>query len=111
MGVKSDHFKEGRTNGNLYVIIPVEEYCTIIGDDVWMYDPPFDLNTYYPTAANATEAVQADKEAEWNRKITALETFNIACVGAKDLVIYGVGEDAVVAIKQQYVGYGGVTPK
>ena len=40
VGVKYDHSKEGRTNGHLTVIISVEEYHTIIGDNVCMYDPP-----------------------------------------------------------------------
>ena len=76
-----------------------------------MYDPPVDINYYNPTAANATSAVQAVEEAEWKRKLTALEKFNDACAGAKDLIIYRVGEDAVVKIKQVYVGYRGMNPK
>ena len=111
VGVKSDHFKERCTNGNLTVTIPMEEYHTIIGDDVWMYDPPVNINTYDPTPANATSAVWAVREAEWKKKLTDLETFNGACTGEKELIIYGVGEDAVVTIKQRYVGYRGVTPK
>ena len=57
MGVKSDHFKGGCTNGHLAVIIPVEEYRTITGDNAWMYDTPFDINAYNPTAANAPAAL------------------------------------------------------
>ena len=57
VGVKSDHFKDRRTNGNLAIIIPVEEYCTIIGDNTWMCDPPVDINAYNPTADNATAEV------------------------------------------------------
>ena len=76
-----------------------------------MYNPPVDINAYNPNIANATSAVLAVKEAEWKRKLTALETFNGSCIGAKDLIIYGVGEDAVVAIKKRYFGYRGVTPK
>ena len=55
--------------------------------------------------------VQAVKEAEWKRKRIALKTFKSACAGAKDLIIYGVGEDAVVVIKKQYVGYRDMIPK
>ena len=64
MGVKYDHFKEGHTNGNLAVIIPLEEYRTIIDKNEWMYDPPVDINAYNPTTANATSVVRAVKEAE-----------------------------------------------
>ena len=103
VGLNSDHFKEGHTNGNLDVIIPVEEYCTIIGDNAWMCNPPININAYDPTAANATEAVRAVKEAEWKRKLTVLETFNGACSEAKDIIIYGVVEDVIISIKQQYV--------
>ena len=44
-------------------------------------------------------------------QLTTLKTFNCACAGAKDLIIYGVGEDSVVTINQQYVGYWCMTPK
>ena len=88
MGVKSGHFKEGRTNGHLAVIIPVEEYCTIIGDNTWMYDPPDNINAYNHTTSNATAAVLAVKEAELNRKLTSPEILNGACKGANDLIIY-----------------------
>ena len=57
VGVNSDLFKEGRTNDHLNVIIPEEEYRTIIGDNTWMYNPPVDINAYDTTAANATSAV------------------------------------------------------
>ena len=40
VGVKSGHFKEGRTNGHLAVIIPVEKPFSIIGNNECMYDPP-----------------------------------------------------------------------
>ena len=72
VGVKSGHFKEECTNGHLAGIIPVEDYCTIIGNNTRIYDAPVNINTYNPTAYNATAAVQAVKEAEWKRNVTAL---------------------------------------
>ena len=45
VGVKCDHFREVRTNRHLAVIFPAEEYCTSIGNNAWMYDPPVNLNT------------------------------------------------------------------
>ena len=79
MGVKSNHFKKGRTNGHLSVIIPVEEYHTIIGDNAWAYDPPVNINAYDLNAADVTSVVQAVKEAEWKRKLISFETLNSAC--------------------------------
>ena len=92
MGVNPNHFKEVHTNGHLAIIIPVEEYLTIIGKNVCIYDPPVNINAYNPTAANATAVVRVVKEAEWKRKLTALKNFNGSCAGLKDLIIYGVGE-------------------
>ena len=85
----------------------MDDYYTIIGENAWMYNQPININAYDPTVSNATVEVRAVKEAEKKKKITALKTFNVACTVPKDLIIYGVGEDAVVSIKQQYVGYGG----
>ena len=57
VGIKSDQFKEGRTNVNLTVIIIVEEYRTIISNNSLMYDPLVNINAYDFTSANATAAV------------------------------------------------------
>ena len=88
----------------------MEDYPTVNRNKAWIYNPLVNINTYDPTVVNATAAVRAVKEAEWKRKLTSLENFNNACAGVKYLIIYRVVEDAVVAIKQRYVGYGGVTP-
>ena len=37
--------------------------------------------------------------------------FNCMCAGSKYLITYGLEEDDVVVINQQYIGYRGVTPK
>ena len=63
-GVKHNHCKEGCINGHLAVIIPKEEYCTIIGNNAWTYNPPANIDAYNFTALNATTSVQAVKEAE-----------------------------------------------
>ena len=64
VGINYYHYKEGPTKGHLAVIIPVEEYRTIISENAWMYDPPVDIKTYNPTAANVTSAVREVKETE-----------------------------------------------
>ena len=42
--VKSDHLKEGRTNGHITVIIPVEDYRTIISNITWVYNQPVGIS-------------------------------------------------------------------
>ena len=78
----------------------MEENRIITGDNAWMYNPPVNINAYDPTSDNATAAVRAVREAEWKSKITALGMFNRMCAGAKDLIIYGIGEYSVIAIKK-----------
>ena len=88
--IKSNHFKEGHTNGKLAVIVPVERYRSIIGDNAWMYNPPANINNYNTTAAIERSVVRAFKDKEWRRKLTAFKIFNEACAGANDLIIYRV---------------------
>ena len=66
----------------------MEDYFTTIGNNDWVYDPPADINYYNPTTSNATAVVREVKEAEWKRKLNALETSNSACARTKDLIIY-----------------------
>ena len=57
VGVNSDHFEEGNTNEHLVAIIHEEEYCTIIGEKAWTYNPPININAYNPTVFNETVSV------------------------------------------------------
>ena len=117
--IKSHHFRGGRTNGHLAVIVSQAEYRSIIDpnnededDEAWEYEPPDeDMLAYDPEAEATTIARRARLEAEWKRKVSNLEIFNGVCQGAKELIIYGAGEDAVIALKKKYIKYGGVTPK
>ena len=45
--VKSYHFKGGRDNGHLAVVVPESEYREVIGDDQWDYEVPEDQDEAY----------------------------------------------------------------
>ena len=109
--VKSYHFKEGRVNGHLAAIIPQDEYRTIIDNEEWVYAVPEELDEYDEDAITATVAQRAVLEAKHRRKNDSLITFGGVCEGTKDLIIYAVGEDAVVALKERFVKYEKATPK
>ena len=109
--VKSEHFKDGRLNGHLAAIIPEADYRTVISDATWTYAPPAHQVAYDPTALVCTAAVRAQKEAAWKRKERNLETHTGVCVGSCELIIYGAGEDAVIALRKKYIGYAGISPK
>ena len=93
--VKSYHFDSGIDNGHLAVIIPQADYRIIIEDDGWEYEPPEELEEYDAAAVTATVAQRAVIEAQHKRKYESLLTFTGVSVGAKELIIYAVGEEAV----------------
>ncbi len=46
---------------------------------------------YDPDAVNLNDAEQSQANAIWHGKEAALEAFNSACNGAKELIVYAVG--------------------
>ncbi len=68
---------------------------------------------YDPDAVSLDDAKQSQAEAVWRRKEAALEAFNGAgaCDGLKDLIVYAVGTDALIALKNRFIDYVGSTPK
>ena len=109
--IKSYHYKGGRTNGHLAVIISQDEYRTIIEDEDWAYEEPVELEAYDETAITATVAQRAVLEAKHRRKMDSLVTHDGVKQGLIDLIIYAVGEDAVVTLKQRFVKYLKTSPK
>ena len=109
--IKSYHYKGGRMNGHLAVIIPQDEYRTIIEDEEWEYEEPAELEAYDENAITATVAQRAVLEARHRRKMGSLVTHEGVKQGLIDLIIYAVGEDAVVALKQRFVKYLKTSPK
>ena len=109
--IKTHHYTEGGQYGHLACVIPTTEYAALIGNAAWVDVPPVLLDAYDPTALVETVGVRARKEAVWNRKKKDFETYTGVCEGVKELILYGAGEEAVMALKKRYIGYGGVTPK
>ena len=109
--VKSWHFEKGREFGHLAIIIDEEEYQDVIGDDTWTYDAPQENPSEYdPAAVTAPAGERHQLEAEWTRKEDNNAVFNGACAGARELIIYGAGEDAVIPLKRKFTNYATVTP-
>ena len=92
-------------------IIPQADYRIIIEDEEWEYEPPEELGEYDEDAVNATVAQQAVIEAQHRRKYESLLTFCGVSVGAKELIIYAVGEEAVIALKARFIKYAKITPQ
>ena len=109
--VKSYHFEGGIDNGHLAAIIPQADYRIIIEDEDWEYEPPEELDEYDEDAVTATVAQRAVIEAQHRRKYESLLTFCGVSVGAKELIIYAVGEEAVIALKARFIKYAKITPQ
>ena len=110
--VKSWHFEQGQDYGHLPVIIPEEEYRTLIGDPAWTYTVPVaNAEEYNPAAVTCAANRRGQNEAAWTRQANNHLDFIGVCDGARQLIMYGAGEDAVVALKKKYTGYNTVSPK
>ena len=110
--VKSWHYEKGQDYGHLAVILPEHDYRTLIGNATWTYTPPAaNPSEYDPAAVTATAARRAQVEAAWERKAINHLAHSGVCDGARELIIYGAGEDAVIALKKRFTGYSTVTPK
>ena len=110
--VKSNHYTNGRTNGHLAAILSKVDYRTVLGDAAWDQDPPTEQEAYDPAAAaNANAAHRAQQEAQWRRKDDDLDTDTGVQEGAKELIVYAAGEDALSALKKRFIGFGGTTPR
>ena len=109
--VKSNHYTGGRTNGHLAAILSKVDYRTVLNDNTWDQEPPVEQAAYDPTAAiNNNAAARAQQEALWRRKDDDLDTDTGVQEGAKELIMYAVGDDALSALKKRFIGYGGITP-
>ncbi len=94
------------------MILPEEDYRDIIANPGWTYTIPAANPSEYPQAAvTAPAARRGQIEAEWTRlEHNHLDHAGV-CDGARELIVYGAGEDAVVALKKRFTGYSTVTPR
>jgi len=99
--LKSTHFAEGQRYGFLATVIPQEKYCIIIRDATWNYAAP-DNPGAYAVAALAPGVSAAQREqlvAQHKEEQTAYADYLGSQEAGKELLIYGVGNDALAPLK------------
>jgi hypothetical protein len=109
--LKSTHFAEGERYGYLACVIPEEKYRIIIANPVWVYVAPVNPGAY-AAAALAAEVSAAQKEqlsAQHKETQIAYTKYLGAQEAGKELLLYGVGDDALAPLKKQYINFGNAT--
>ena len=109
--IKTHHFTQGQKYGHLASAIPEGKYRIVIADPTWTYAPPADPGAYSLTALIAgTSAAQREQlVAEHKILIESHATYLKVEEAGKELILYAAGDDALTALKKQYIGFGDVT--
>jgi hypothetical protein len=109
--LKSTHFTEGQRYGYLAIVIPEAKYQVVISDAAWTYAAPADPGVYAAAAlvAGVSAAQQDSLVAQHKIEGTAYADYLGAQEAGKELLLYGVGKDALAPLKKQYINFGNST--
>ena len=109
--LKSTHFAQGQRYGHLAIVIPEAKYRVVITDPAWVYAAPADPGAYAAAAlAAGVSAAQRDQiVAQHKVEQLAYADYLGAQEAGKELLLYGVGDDALAPLKKQYINFGDET--
>jgi hypothetical protein len=109
--LKSTHFAKGEQYRYLACVIPEDKYHITIADPTWVYTAPVNPGAYAATAlaAGVSTAHQEQITAQHKETQTAYTKYLGAQEAGKKLLLYGVGNDALVPLKKQYINFGKIT--
>jgi len=109
--LKSTHFAEGQRYCFLATVIPQEKYRIVISDAAWIYEAPVNPGAY--AAAALVQGVSAAQReqlvAQHKEEQTAYADYLGSQEAGKELLLYGVGDDALAPLKKQYINFGDAT--
>jgi hypothetical protein len=109
--VKSTHFVDGQCYGFLVSVIPQEKYRVVISNPAWVYMAPANPGAYSAAAliAGVSTAQQEQLLAQHKKAQTRYTDYLGAQEAGKELLLYGVGANALAPLKKQYINFGNVT--
>ncbi len=109
--LKSTHFAKGQRYRYLTCIIPKEEYRIVIVDPVWVYAAPANPGIYAAAAfAARVSTVQCKKIIAQHKETQMSYTKYLGVQEAgKEVLLYGVGNDALAPLKEQHINFGNAT--
>ncbi len=109
--LKSTHFAKGGQYRYLACVIPEEKYHIVIMDPMWVYAALVNPGAYAAAALAAGVSVAHQEQITAQHKETQI--VYIKYLGAqeagKELLLYGVGNDALSLLKKQYINFGNAT--
>ncbi len=109
--LKSTHFAKGQRYGYLVWIIPKKKYHIVIVDPVWVYVAPVNPSAYAAAAlAAGMSAAQREQIIVQHKEMQMAFTKYLGAQEAgKELLLYGVSNDALALLKKQYINSCNVT--
>jgi hypothetical protein len=109
--LKSMHFNEGQWYGHLAIVIPKAKYRAVIADPTWAYAAPADPGAYAAAAlvAGVSAAQRNQIVAQHKVEQRAYADYLGAQEAGKELLLYGVGDDALAPLKKQYINFSDET--
>jgi hypothetical protein len=109
--LKSTHFNEGQHYRYLAWIIPEAKYQLVIAYNTWTCTTPANPGVYAVAALGAGISADQHKQLVANHKeeqVSYTEYLGAQEAG-KELILYGMGADALAPIKKQYINFRDVT--
>jgi hypothetical protein len=99
--LKSTHFAKGGWYGYLACVIPEEKYHIVIVDPTWVYVAPVNPGAYAAAslAAGVSATHQEQITMQHNETQMAYTKYLGAQEAGKELLLYGVGNDALALLK------------
>ena len=109
--LKSTHLAEGQRYSFLATVIPQEKYRIVISDATWAYAAPGNPGAYAAAAlAQGVSAAQQEQlVAQHKEEQTAYANYLGLQEAGKELLLYGVGDDALAPLKKQHINFGDST--
>jgi hypothetical protein len=109
--VKSTHFVDGQRYGFLASMIPQEKYRVVISNPAWVYVAPANPGAYSAAAlvAGVSAAQQEQLVAQHKETQTTYANYVGSQEAEKELLLYGVGADALPPLKKHYINFGNAT--
>ncbi len=92
-------------------MIPQDKYCIVISDAAWIYAAPADPGAYAAAALlpGVSTAQREQLVAQHKEEQTAYADYLGTQEAGKELLLYGVGDDALAPLKKQYINFGDST--
>ncbi len=109
--LKSTHFNKGQRYGFLATVIPQAKYSIVINDPTWVYAAPGNPGAYTAAALGANVSVAQCKQiiACHKEEQTSYADYPSVQEAGKELLLYDVGNNALVPLKKQYINFGDAT--